>query len=154
MSPQFENGCPVSGAAKQLTAVLFQSTHLGKIYTSVTPCDVLVPAAFCYSFRMPATVCFAAHATIHLSMVIERAVATKLIRTYEKKHFQIIFALGIALFSMMNYSFSDTTFYCSAATKTTMNQVSGTCYFIVTMEAFSVVIFGGVYFWNRIRERR
>ncbi|KAK6728002.1 hypothetical protein RB195_005575 [Necator americanus] len=74
----------VINIAHSLFLGTLQGTHLYKLFTASNPCDLLVPAVFCYSLRMPSTMCFSAHITIHLSIVIERAVALKYLSTYER----------------------------------------------------------------------
>ncbi|KAK6011161.1 hypothetical protein OSTOST_23765, partial [Ostertagia ostertagi] len=67
--------------------------------------------------------------------------------------FQVIFALSVALYSMHKYSFRDATFYCSAATPTTMDDVTSTSYLIVVMEAVILIMFVVVYIVNMRREK-
>ncbi|RCN29489.1 hypothetical protein ANCCAN_24753 [Ancylostoma caninum] len=151
--------------SRSLTA--FQGTHLIKIFTATEPCQILVPASFCYALRMPAVMCFDAHMTIHLSIVIERGIALRHLSTYESStavtgfalatfsygarsstQLQFISALGIAVYTMRKYDFDARTFYCSGATKDTMFEVSITSYSIVAFEAIIIVMFGCIYHLN------
>ncbi|KAK6025751.1 hypothetical protein OSTOST_08340, partial [Ostertagia ostertagi] len=109
-----------------------------------------------------ASTSFTSHAFIHLAMVTERAIASRQMRTYEKcdgrigyfmAALSVIFALSVALYSMHKYSFRDATFYCSAATPTTMDDVTSTSYLIVVMEAVILIMFVVVYIVNMRREK-
>ncbi|RCN40901.1 hypothetical protein ANCCAN_13167 [Ancylostoma caninum] len=147
----------ITNIAHSLFLGVLQGTHLIKIFTATEPCQILVPASFCYALRMPAVMCFDAHMTIHLSIVIERGIALRHLSTYESSTvvtgfalatFSFISALGIAVYTMRKYDFDARTFYCSGATKDTMFEVSITSYSIVAFEAIIIVMFGCIYHLN------
>ncbi|RCN44526.1 hypothetical protein ANCCAN_09517 [Ancylostoma caninum] len=132
-------------------------TQLVEMYTVANPCDMLMSAALCYIVRLPTLVCFGSHLTIHLSVVIERAIALRHLSTYESSKstlgsalvaFSIISSFGFMVFATKNYNFTGTTFYCTAATKSTLLDISTTSYFMVAVEAIIVLLFGCVYYLN------
>ncbi|EYC32193.1 hypothetical protein Y032_0003g1451 [Ancylostoma ceylanicum] len=125
--------------------------------TVTDPCDILMSAVVCYLLRFPALVCFSSHLTIHLCVVIERAIALRYLSSYESSKstlgfalvaFSVISSTGLSAYCMKNYDFTARTFYCTAATKSTMYDVSTTSYFIVVVEAIIILLFGYVYYLN------
>ncbi|EPB70228.1 hypothetical protein ANCCEY_10674 [Ancylostoma ceylanicum] len=60
----------------------------------------------------------------------------------------VISSTGLSAYCMKNYDFTARTFYCTAATKSTMYDVSTTSYFIVVVEAIIILLFGYVYYLN------
>ncbi|PIO53795.1 hypothetical protein TELCIR_24857, partial [Teladorsagia circumcincta] len=89
----------------------------------------------------------------HVTFAILRVIGFSSQQYLEFCAFQVIFALTVALYSMHKYSFSDETFYCSAATPSTMTDVTSTSYLIAVMEAVILIMFVLVYIVNMKREK-
>ncbi|RCN44527.1 hypothetical protein ANCCAN_09518 [Ancylostoma caninum] len=138
---------------------LWNSTGEGeqvmKMFIVSDPCDMLMSSALCYLLKLPTLVCFGSHLTIHLSFVIERAIALKYLSTYESSKSTIGFALvafsiassfGFMFYSTKNFNLTSRTFYCTSATKSTLLDISTTSYFMLAVESITILLFGCVYY--------
>ncbi|EYC32196.1 hypothetical protein Y032_0003g1452 [Ancylostoma ceylanicum] len=131
-----------------------QGMQLVQMFTVTDPCDMLMSAVLCYSLRLPTLVCFGSHLTIHLSVVAERAIALRYLSSYESSSstlgfvlavFSITSSFALTIYGTKNYNFTGRMFYCTAATKSTLLDISATSYFVVAVEAIIILLFGCVY---------
>ncbi|KHJ85521.1 hypothetical protein OESDEN_14751, partial [Oesophagostomum dentatum] len=131
-----------------------QFNHLLKIFTIKDPCEVLVPSIFCFIFRLPAFTCLLIYTAIHLSMVIERAIALRNLSTYESSSaltglglglFSFAFACGLSTYCLKNYNLTGKMIYCAATTNNTLREISLVGYSSVVLEAFTIILFWHIY---------
>ncbi|CAJ0593146.1 unnamed protein product [Cylicocyclus nassatus] len=137
---------------------LSQGVHLYKIYMTQDVCDVPVPATFCYSVRMPATSCFFTQTLVHISIVIERAMALKNLSNYESRSsaagklmavLSIVIGFAVIIVIMNQYDFTRNELYCSPVTKETRVNFSIASYSFIPVEALIVACFYSVYRANK-----
>ncbi|CAD6191236.1 unnamed protein product [Caenorhabditis auriculariae] len=112
------------------------------------PCDVLVPAQLCLSFRGPILITYILNSLLLFGMSIERSMATFQPDTYAKHSTNkacmiiavLIFAsLTLAWFSMKNYDFKYMFLYCSSVTPSTVDDVSTLSIILGSLEMFALV---------------
>ncbi|CAJ0603506.1 unnamed protein product [Cylicocyclus nassatus] len=134
-----------------------EGVHLFQHYVVQDTCNALVSTVFCYVVRMPTLMCAAAQALVHLSIVTERAIALKRIKTYEKRKSSIGLVLavasvsisvGMAAYTFKNYPMFEKTSYCKVATSQTILQIIEFSCSVLFLEAVIIVSFCCVYCLN------
>ncbi|KHJ79480.1 hypothetical protein OESDEN_20872 [Oesophagostomum dentatum] len=96
---------------------------------------------------MPAFTCLLIYTTIHLSMVVERAIALKNLSTYESSSALtgLFFACGLSTYCLKEYNLAGKMIYCAATTSNTLREISLVGYSSVVLEAFTIIFFCHVY---------
>ncbi|KHJ91038.1 hypothetical protein OESDEN_09104 [Oesophagostomum dentatum] len=141
--------------AHSILVTIVQGKLLFKIYTVTDPCDMLMSPVLCYSLRLPANTCSNAHTTIHLSLIIERAIALKNLNTYESSGastglalvaFSLVSSAATSIYGWHKYNFSEEMYYCAGATKATSSELSAVLFFLISLEAATLVVFCSMYY--------
>ncbi|CAJ0603494.1 unnamed protein product [Cylicocyclus nassatus] len=136
---------------------VLEGLHLFQNHFLEDRCSILVPTKFCYSMRMPALMCVAAQALVHLSIVTERAVALKCTKTYESQKsslgyilavMSVSIAIGLTIYTFKDYPMTGEMSYCKVATTQTMPEVFVYSCCVLFLEIVIIASFCCVYRLN------
>ncbi|CAI4227995.1 unnamed protein product [Auanema sp. JU1783] len=146
--------------AHSLIYICLQSVHLYRFLTVVDGCELEFKQSFCFIFRYPAMIAMFSFVVINGGIVIERLLATCLVRNYEetKQYYgpiicivTIIISVIMPLTSQTLTPWTEKTPYCNAVTRFSASAISLTSYCMLSFDAFVIIAY---YLVNLINEKR